>query len=303
MKYSWVCDSNCIIERRINMRRRSPLGPQVIQLRPAPHCRTPILRYALELTPADHILNWQFDPLGNHLARVIFPNKTSVFAVDVTMVADLTPINPFAFFLDPAFETYPFEYPAELAQNLEPYRSLQPAGRRLRAFLNGISTASQNTVAFVGDLAAQVRNRVGYVTRLEHGVQTPEQTLEAATGSCRDSAWLLVEVLRSFGLAARLCFRIPDTTGLKRAGGRPEGRLGRSPRVGRGLSARRRLDWGRPHIGFVYRRRAYSPGMHAESFSGGSNLGNCGTGKGRFQLQPFRSTPGRDSQPDPALQR
>ncbi len=183
--------------------RAVALGPQVIQLRPAPHCRTPIRDYALEVTPAGHFLNWQFDPLGNHLARVIFPNRTDVFEVNVTLVADLAPINPFAFFLDPGFEMYPFEYPAELAQNLELYRHVEPAGRHLRAFLEGIQKTPQDTVAFVGSLTAQVRDRVGYVTRLEHGVQTCEQTLELQTGSCRDSAWLLVQVLRSFGLAAR----------------------------------------------------------------------------------------------------
>jgi uncharacterized protein (DUF2126 family)/transglutaminase-like putative cysteine protease len=183
--------------------REVSLGPQVIQLRPAPHCKTPISDYALTLTPAHHILHWQFDPLGNHLARVIFPRKTSELIVDVTLVADMTPINPFAFFLDPGFETFPFQYPAELAHNLEPYRSTEPAGPLLQAFLSEIPAAAQNTVRFVGDVTARVRDRVGYTKRLEHGVQSCEQTLQELTGSCRDSAWLLVQVFRSFGLAAR----------------------------------------------------------------------------------------------------
>jgi len=179
------------------------LGPQVIQLRPAPHCKTPIDDYVLKLTPAHHILHWQFDPLGNHLARVIFPRKTSELIVDVTLVADMTPINPFAFLLDPGFETFPFQYPAELAQNLEPYRSLELVGPLLRAFLDEIPAAMQNTVTFVGDVTARVSDRVGYVARLEHGVQSCEQTLGQRMGSCRDSAWLLVQVFRSFGLAGR----------------------------------------------------------------------------------------------------
>jgi uncharacterized protein (DUF2126 family)/transglutaminase-like putative cysteine protease len=183
--------------------REVSLGPQVIQLRPAPHCKTPIDDYELKLTPADHILHWQFDPLGNHLARVIFPRKTSEFIVDVTLVADMTPINPFAFFLDPGFETFPFQYPVELAHNLEPYRSLERVGPLLQAFLDEIPTGAQNTVTFVGDVTARICDRVGYVARLEHGVQSCEQTLDELKGSCRDSAWLLVEVFRSFGLAAR----------------------------------------------------------------------------------------------------
>ena len=183
--------------------RAISLGPQVIQLRPAPHCRTPIHSYVLELAPADHVLNWQFDALGNHLARAVFPRKAFEFIVDVTLVADMQPLNPFDFLLEPGFENYPFQYSAELAQNLEPYRSREPVGPRLKAFLNEIPGASQDTVAFLGSLTTRVRDRVTYVTRLEHGVQSCEQTLGDSTGSCRDSAWLLVQVFRSFGLAAR----------------------------------------------------------------------------------------------------
>jgi len=179
------------------------LGPQIVQLRPAPHCKTPIHDYVLTLTPAHHILHWQFDPLGNHLARVIFPGKTSELIVDVTLVADMTPINPFAFFLDPGFDMFPFQYPPVLAHNLETYRSLEPVGPLLQAFLNEIPAATQNTVTFVGDVTARVRDRVNYKTRLEHGVQSCEQTLGELAGSCRDSAWLLVQVFRSFELAAR----------------------------------------------------------------------------------------------------
>jgi transglutaminase-like putative cysteine protease len=249
------------------------LGPQVIQLRPAPHCKTPIRDYALTLIPAHHILHWQFDPLGNHLARVIFPGKTSELIVDVMLVADMTPINPFAFFLDPGFETFPFQYPTELAHNLEPYRSMEPVGPLLQAFLNEISTDAQNTVAFVGDVTAQVRDRVGYVTRLEHGVQSCEETLGGLTGSCRDSAWLLAQVFRSLGLAAR--FVSGYLIQLAEEGD------GAGPKVDS-------MDWGGPDIRPVYRRGTHSAGVYAEPFAGCSYLGHSRAGQGRFQLQPHR---------------
>ena len=91
------------------------LGPQVVRLRPAPHCRTPILSYSLTIIPAEHVMNWQIDPHHNHLARLSFPAKTNEFVVNVDLVAELTPFNPFGFFLEPRVEEHPFEYAPELA--------------------------------------------------------------------------------------------------------------------------------------------------------------------------------------------
>src|SRR5216684_8925739 len=116
------------------------LGPQVIQLRPAPHCRTPILSYSLQVMPTDHILNWQLDAHYNHLARVLFLHKTNEFVVEVDLAAELSPINPFNFFLEPGVEQFPFAYPPDLAKDLEPYLAVNPAGPRARAFLAGLVT-------------------------------------------------------------------------------------------------------------------------------------------------------------------
>ena len=179
------------------------VGPQVIRLRPAPHCRTPILSYSLHVTPAGHFLNWQLDAHNNHLARVLFPNKTNEFVVEVDLVAELIPFNPFDFFLEPGVENYPFEYAPDLARDLEPYRALEPDGPLLQTFLRKLSRERQGTIGFLVDLNRRVRDEIEYVTRLDPGVQTCEQTLEKCTGSCRDSAWLLVQILRHLGIAAR----------------------------------------------------------------------------------------------------
>src|ERR1039457_1222149 len=179
------------------------VGPQVIRLRPAPHCRTPILSYSLSVTPAGHLLNWQLDLHNNHLARLLFPDKTDEFVVEVDLVAELSPFNPFDFFLEPGVENYPFEYAPELANDLEPYLSVEPAGPLLQAFLVKFGREKLGTISFLVDLNRKVRNNIDYVTRLDPGVQTCEQTLEKRTGSCRDSAWLLVQILRHLGIAAR----------------------------------------------------------------------------------------------------
>jgi uncharacterized protein (DUF2126 family)/transglutaminase-like putative cysteine protease len=179
------------------------VGPQVIRLRPAPHGRTPILDYSLSVTPVGARVNWTLDPYNNHLARILFPEKTSEFVVDVDLVAELAPFNPFDFFLEPGAEDYPFEYSPELARDLEPYRSAEAASPLLQSFLREFSRDKRGTISFMVDVNRRVRDEIAYVTRLDPGVQTCEQTLETRKGSCRDSAWLLVQIFRHLGIAAR----------------------------------------------------------------------------------------------------
>jgi uncharacterized protein (DUF2126 family)/transglutaminase-like putative cysteine protease len=193
-------------ETRYRYQRPVSLGPQTIQLRPAPHCRTQILSYSLDVTPADRLLSWQFDPLANHIARAIFPSKTADFVVQVNLVADLEPINAFAFLVEPGYATIPFAYSPELARDLEPFlptNPSDPSGPLFRAFLADIPAGPQPTVNFLVSLNARVRDAISYTTRLEHGVQSSEETLSLRTGSCRDSAWLLVQLCRHLGIAAR----------------------------------------------------------------------------------------------------
>jgi len=183
--------------------RRITLGPQVVRLRPAAHCRTPISSYSLKIKPAKHFINWQQDPLGNHLARLVFPEPTNEFCVEVDLIAELSAVNPFDFFLEPYAEQFPFEYPPELARDLEPYLKPSPAGPLLQNFVASISRTPRATVGFLVDLNRAVRDEIGYLVRLESGIQTAEETLDKGCGSCRDSGWLLVEILRQLGLAAR----------------------------------------------------------------------------------------------------
>lgn len=179
------------------------LGPQIIRLRPSLHSRTPILSYSLDVSPAEHTLRWQLDSASNQQAHVLFPEKTSEFAVEVNLVADLSPLNPFDFLLDPAVENYPFQYRPETATDLHPYLLVDPPEPLLRSFVESCRNQQTSTVKFLLLINRTVRDDISYVTRLEHGIQTSEETLQKRSGSCRDSAWLLVECLRNLGIAAR----------------------------------------------------------------------------------------------------
>ncbi|MFO0901394.1 MAG: transglutaminase family protein [Pirellulales bacterium] len=179
------------------------LGPHVVRLRPAPHCRTPVVSYALHVKPKDHFLNWQQDPHGNFLARLVFPKPSRELTIEVDLIAELTVINPFDFFLEPSATEYPFTYETWLESELAPYLRTIPAGPQLQQLIKQVPLDTVRTVDFLVAINQLVHNRVKYVIRMEPGVQSPEETLELSSGSCRDSAWLLVQLLRHMGLAAR----------------------------------------------------------------------------------------------------
>ncbi len=178
------------------------LGPQVIRLRPAPHCRSHILSYSLKVEPEGHFVNWQQDPFSNYQARLVFPDATTKFKVTVDLVTEMAVYNPFDFFLEPDAENFPFTYSSDLKKELRPY-----LGRMRNATLNKyfktIDRSEMRTIDFLVKINQQVQSDINYLIRMEPGVQTPDDTLDLRSGSCRDSAWLMVNLLRLCGLAAR----------------------------------------------------------------------------------------------------
>lgn len=182
------------------------LSPHEIRLRPAAHSRTPITAYSLEIEPKQHFIHWQQDAYGNFVARVSFPEPTRELRVTVDLIADLTVINPFDFFMEPWAEHFPFSYPDSLKTELAPFLLTDSEGELLKIWLAKFRhelPTTINTTDFLVHINQAVQHSVSYLIRMEPGVQTPEATLGLGSGSCRDSAWLLVQALRHLGIAAR----------------------------------------------------------------------------------------------------
>ncbi len=206
-----MVNANFIMAIRISIRHTTSysyekpvrLAPQLIRLRPAPHTRTPLHHYALDVKPEKHFVNWQQDPFGNFVARYVFPEPTRRLAIDVNVVADLVTINPFDFFIEDYAQSWPFEYPAQLRKELAPYFEAREDGPLLDEWVGSVAREATPTVNFLVALNQRLQQEIGYVIRMEPGVQAPDETLRLARGSCRDSGWLLAQILRRLGLAAR----------------------------------------------------------------------------------------------------
>ncbi len=251
------------------------MAPQVIRLRPAPHCRTPILSYSLTLEPDPHFINWQQDPFANYCARVVLPEKCERFVVTVDLVADMAVINPFDFFVEDQAKDWPFAYAPELKKELQSYLEPLPAGPRLAGFLEGMSGMRGGTIDFLCDLNRKLHAEVSYCIRMEPGIQTPEETLQKGSGSCRDfrlaaGADPAPHRLRS---ALRVGLSHPIAS-RRKAGGWPCGRgcrFHRLARLGRGLRSRRRLDRARSDVGSPGRRGAHPARRHSQSIERGTD--------------------------------
>jgi uncharacterized protein (DUF2126 family)/transglutaminase-like putative cysteine protease len=179
------------------------LSPHVVRLRPTPNCRTTVSSYSLKITPTEHFLNWQQDPYGNQLARFVFPKKTSELSITVDLVAELAVSNPFDFFLETYAEEFPFQYEPTLLRELGPYLESVEAQSRLRSLIQEQKREKTKTIDYLVALNQTLQKRIKYLIRMEPGVQSPEETLALESGSCRDTAWLMVQLLRNLGLAAR----------------------------------------------------------------------------------------------------
>nr|WP_241910434.1 transglutaminase family protein [Tamlana carrageenivorans] len=183
--------------------RKVSLSPHIFRLRPAPHSRTPIESYSIKIKPEEQFFNWQQDPFGNYVARLVFPEKTDELSIDVEIIADLKTINPFDFFIEESAEEYPFEYSDTIKKELLPYLEITDDGDLLKEFIKTIDYTPRKTIYFLIDINRKIYEYLSYNIRMEPGVQSCEETLERKNGSCRDFAWLFVQTLRHLGFGAR----------------------------------------------------------------------------------------------------
>lgn len=179
------------------------LGMQTVRLRPAPHARSHIQSYSLKIAPKNHFINWQQDPFGNYLARIVFPEKVSEFRIEVDLLTEIKVFNPFDFFLEDHAKDFPIAYEKELREELAPYREVKEEGPALRAWLEQVDLTKRSIIDFLVAINQRLNRSLAYTVRLEPGIQSCDETLKLGKGSCRDMAWFLCQALRHLGLGTR----------------------------------------------------------------------------------------------------
>jgi Bacterial transglutaminase-like N-terminal region len=258
------------------------LSPQIVRLRPAPHCRTRILAYSLRVEPAEHFVNWQQDPEANYLARVVFPEKTRELSITVDLVAEMAILNPFDFFLEPYAQQYPFVYEAGEQRELAPYLARVAPTPLLSGYLESIVRKNKSLIDWLVDLNMRLSRDVRYLIRMQPGVQTPEETLQEGCGSCRGLAVGTDPAPSRASGALRIRLSHPTHTRreVSRRTVRADRGFHRSARLVRGLSARRGLDRLRSNVRIAGGRRTHSARLHARAFGGSAGHGPRGGKRG-----------------------
>ncbi|WP_207421146.1 transglutaminase family protein [Desertivirga brevis] len=179
------------------------LSPQTLRLKPTSHIHAVIKDYKLSCQPQPKSIHWLQDAFGNSLARIIFPGSLNSLTINISFNIEPKDFDPFDFYLEDYAMTFPFNYEPETRKALCAYFEIADSGPFLKLFLEGLNLKDISTVNFLVQTNKSVFQNIAYTEREEAGVQTCEDSLSGKTGSCRDVAWLLVQVFRHLNIAAR----------------------------------------------------------------------------------------------------
>lgn len=179
------------------------LGPHKLGLKPSPHSKSDIFNYSLNIAPKYHNIYWYQDIYGNFIGKLNMFEKTDYLSLEINFLAEIKSINPFNFLVDSHIEKYPFYYTKQEKKELSSFLEIDESSNLLINWVNKNVYNNIYITDFLVSLNQQLASEIKYITRLEEGIQTCEETLRTKKGSCRDTTVLLIQILRHYGLAAR----------------------------------------------------------------------------------------------------
>jgi transglutaminase-like putative cysteine protease len=201
-------------------------GEHRMMLRPRDSYDQKLLEVRLDITPEPASLRWQHDVFGNCVAIARFAGRSTDLCFDSTIRLDHTPANAVEFQIEDYASTYPFSYGSEESPDL--LRSIErqyfDPGREIDGWAHQFlrRQGPTGTRELLAAMTLAIKERFTYVSRPEFGTQDPLETLKLASGSCRDFAVLMMEAVRSLGLAARFVsgyLYVPEDGSSGRVGG------------------------------------------------------------------------------------
>lgn len=179
-------------------------SPHDVRLFPRSDRFSRVRRLDFTATPKATI-RYSRDVFENIVASCFFPEKSKELEFRLSINLDLDKKDPFHFILESGAVETPFEYDAEIAKMLAPYRERHVKERLVvPGWEPPTNRKRRGTVQMLAELNKRLHECIGYERREEGAALSPTETLRLGRGACRDVAVLLAEILRQMGFAARL---------------------------------------------------------------------------------------------------
>lgn len=180
-------------------------GPHRLMLRPRDSHDLRLVRTELTLSPLAK-LRWLHDVFGNSVAIANFEGEAAELRIESTLYLERYALERPVFELDPDAAVYPFVYSSEdrtdLGRQLERH-SPDPTGAIDEWAKSFVKAKPMDTLELLADINNSIKAQFAYQARDEEGTQTPIETLQKYSGTCRDYAFLMMEAVRSLGFGAR----------------------------------------------------------------------------------------------------
>ncbi len=181
------------------------LGEHRMMFRPRESHDLRLLATSLHIVPRPAQLRWLHDVFDNSVAVTAFEGSTTQVSFESRITLEHFETTLPEYPIEEYAQTYPFAYSGEDFPNLSRalahhFESANVNDWALQ-FLD--DARSTNTMKLLRAMTKGIKQDFTYVRRTEKGVQGPDETLKTARGSCRDFAVLMMEAVRSLGLAAR----------------------------------------------------------------------------------------------------
>ncbi len=187
-------------------RRPVRFGEHRLMFRPRDSHDLRLADSALTISPGAEV-RWMHDVFSNSIAIASFEEPAAELRFKSRIVIEHYGLENPDFVIEPYAQTYPFSYPAEEIPDLgrSTERDYPDPERKIDAWVKGFLNGGGQvrTQDLLVNITKAIHEQFSYARRYSLGTQSPVETLEKGSGTCRDLAMFMMGAVRALGLAAR----------------------------------------------------------------------------------------------------